>query len=130
MDRFRFGLGVLVALAAACSDGITNVTVCSRVRVSVTSGTTPTFRWSPNCPIEALIVALPGPGAVVWTTFSSNLTNTIASPVTYGVFPPGSAMTTNLQQFLIAGTTYEVSLIRVDSAGGPPHAIGTAAFVP
>lgn len=130
MQRALFGLGTSVLLCSACADQATSVSTCSTVSISVTSGTNPTFNWSADCQIEELLVYLPGPGAVVWATFSSNLTNSISPPVTYGVFPPGAALTANLQQPLVAGTRYQVTLLRTDAAGGQPTPIGVTSFVP
>lgn len=130
MHRALLGLVTLVVLSADCGDQVGIVPPCSAVAVSVTRGTTPTFNWSSGCQIEELVVHLPGPGAVVWVSFSNNQTNSIAPPVTYGVFPPGAALTANLQQLLVAGTTYQVSLLRSDEAGGPLRSIGAATFVP
>jgi hypothetical protein len=123
----------LLALNPACADQrLTKVTgVCSSLSVTVSAGISPTFSWDAACPIQELIVALPGPGAVVWSAVSVNLTNSIASPVTYASTPPGAAMTANVVQFLVAGTTYDVTLLRAaDTPGGPLQLAGSATFVP
>lgn len=122
-------LSLGVVLSPACSDQSSEP--CSAVAVSVAPGLEPVFSWQPACQIHSLAVHLPGPGAVIWGTVSVNQTNSIASGVTYGVFPTGAAQTANIQVPLSAGTTYEVSLYRLnDSAGRPPQEIGSATFIP
>ena len=126
-------LGVaLLAVNPACADHrLTGVASgCTVLPVAVSHGTAPTFSWDAACQVEAIIVAFPGPGAVTWNVFSVNLTNSIASPVAYGITPPGAAMTANMVQPLVSGTTYIVTLIRVDTPGGPPQGVGSATFVP
>jgi hypothetical protein len=136
--RGQYGLvlsvlgATLLAINPACADQpLTKVTGdCSSLSVAVTPGTAPTFSWGAGCQVEAIVVALPGPGAITWNIFSVNLTNSIASPVDYGSTPPGAAMTANMVQPLVAGTTYTINLIRVDTPGGPPQGAGSATFVP
>lgn len=114
---------------SACQDQ--SSAPCSAVAVSVSQGIQPSFNWEPACPVQSLVVRLPGPGAVIWATIASSQDNSIAPSVTYGVFPPGAALTANILLPLVAGTTYEVVLYRVDEgAGGPPRQIGSATFVP
>jgi len=123
----------LLAINPACVDQhLTKVTGdCSSLPVAVSAGTFPTFSWDATCPIQELIVALPGPGAIVWSAVSVNQSNSIASPVDYASTPDGAAMTANKVQYLVAGTTYVVVLLRAaDSPGGPLQPAGTATFVP
>jgi hypothetical protein len=123
----------LLAINPACADQrLTKVAGdCSLLPVAVSAGNFPSFSWDATCPIQELIVALPGPGAIVWSAISVNQTNSIASPVKYATAPTGSAQTANRVQFLVAGTTYVVTLLRAaDSPGGPLQAAGTATFVP
>jgi hypothetical protein len=122
----------IMAVNPACADHpLTGVASgCAVLPVAVSAGTAPTFSWDAACPVEEIIVALPGPGALMWSAFSVNQTNSLASPVAYGATPPGAAMTANMVQPLVAGTTYAVTLIRVDTPGGPPQGVGAATFVP
>ena len=57
--------------------------------ISVSSGTTPTFDWTPNCPVNRVSVddvnAAPGTIATVWTVSSSS--GFFGPPLTYGVAP-------------------------------------------
>lgn len=97
---------------AGCSDGGTGpddlgpCTVNS-VAVSVSSGTTPTFTWTPACRVILLLVEQ---GATdQWLLEATG--DGIASGVTYGTVPPGASANepaTPLQ----AGTTYEIILFR------------------
>jgi hypothetical protein len=119
----------LVVLTAACADPGISMTDCSAaVAVTVTAGTQPTFGWTPACQVEALTVALQGRDVIVWGAVSPNQTNSIGSPVPYGSTPPGAAATANRIEPLVTGTTYEVTVFRVDD-GGSIRAVGTATFV-
>jgi len=123
----------LLAFNPACADQhLTRVAGnCSSLAVAVSAGTFPTFNWDATCPIQELIVAFPGPGAILWSAVSVDQTNSIASPVEYATAPAGAAQTANRVQFLVAGTTYVVTLLRAASSpGGPLQAAGTATFVP
>ena len=122
----------LLAINPACADhSLTGAAGgCTVLPVAVSHGTSPTFSWDAACQVEAIIVGLPGPGAITWSAISVNQTNSIASAVGYGSTPPGAAMTANMVQPLVAGSTYQVTLIRVDSPGGPPQGVGSATFVP
>jgi hypothetical protein len=125
------GVGTLLVITPACADQGPAVGDCSSLRVTVSRGTSPTFSWNAECQVEEVVVALPGPGAVVWSAVSVNQSNSIASPVVYASTPPGAAMTANLVQFLVAGTTYQATLLRrADGPGGQIEAAGTATFVP
>ncbi len=123
--------GPLLMLNLACADRALSPSACSDVTVRVTAGIQPTFSWNPACRIEGLTVHLPGPGPMIWSTVSYRLSNTIATPVSYGVFPDGAAQTANILLPLVAGTRYQVTLFRFDDApGGSLRSIGTATFIP
>jgi len=134
MSRHYFsaalGFGLLLALNSACADqALSSIPPCSQVAVRVTAGLQPTFSWNPACRIEGLSVHLPGPGPIIWRTVSYRLSNTIATPVGYGVFPDGAAQTANILLPLVAGTTYQVTLFRMDDGpGGSLRSIGVTAF--
>jgi hypothetical protein len=125
-------LAAILVIGAACADQGTAAELCApSVAVTVSSGLHPAFNWTPGCPIEGLIVALPGPGAVVWSVISHDLTNRIYPVVHYGVEPPGAALTANILMPLVAGTTYQVVLLQADaSQGGRLRSLGSATFVP
>lgn len=124
------GFGPLLLFGASCADRAVNLSACSDIPIQVSAGIQPTFSWNPACQIQALTVHLPGPGAIIWTTFSHPQANAIASPVQYGVFPDAAAQTANILLPLVAGTTYQVTLFRVDDPGGPLVPIGVTTFVP
>jgi hypothetical protein len=133
MSRHYFsaalGFGPLLVLSSACADSALSSSACSNVTVRVTAGIQPSFTWTPACQIEGLTVHLPGPGAIIWRTVSYRLSNTIATPVGYGVFPDGAAQTANILLPLVAGTTYQVTLFRMDDGpGGSLRSIGVTAF--
>ena len=84
-------------------------TVCTEpVDLTVSSGTTPTFSWVPNCKLGRLIV-LDG-DLETWGTETLG-DNTYESPIVYGVHPPNSAEE-QVPVPLIAGRTYTVSVYR------------------
>src|ERR1051326_2135370 len=60
------------------------------VTLSISSGTIPTFDWTPRCPVNRVIVddvnAAPGTTATVWTLSSSS--GVFGPPLQYGVAPP------------------------------------------
>lgn len=119
----------LVVLNAACADPGPSLADCSAVAVTVSAGTQPTFNWTPACQVEALTVALHNNhDVIVWGAVSPNQTNTIGSPVPYGSTPPGAAATANRIEPLVSGTTYEVTVFRMDD-GGTIRAVGTATFL-
>jgi hypothetical protein len=118
-----------VVLNAACADPGPSLADCSAgVPVTVSAGTQPTFSWTPACQAEALTVALHDRDVIVWGAVSHNQTNTIGSPVPYGSTPPGAAATANRIDPLVAGTTYQVTVFRVDD-GGSIRAVGAAIFL-
>jgi len=126
-------LGVaLLAVNPACADHrLTGVASgCTVLPVAVSPGTSPTFSWGAGCQVAEIIVDIPGPGPIMWSAISVNQTNSIASPVGYASTPPGAAMTANMVQPLVAGIRYQVTLIRLDTPGGPPQGVGSATFVP
>jgi hypothetical protein len=68
---------------------------------------------------------------MIWGTVSHNQANNIESPVRYGVFPDSAAQTANILLPLVAGTTYQVALFRVDDgSGGSLQRVGVTTFVP
>ena len=120
---------VVVLLAmAGCSDGATgpdNIEPCTvnSVTVSVSSGTTPTFTWTPACRVLMLLVEQEATDQ--WLLEATG--DGIAPGVRYGTVPPG-ATARDPAIPLQAGTTYEVILFR-----GPPESaviIAIEEFVP
>ena len=126
------GLGFSACLVfSGCSEPVTAAADCTSLAVTVTAGAQPTFSWRPSCQIEGVTVARAPEGAVVWATISVGLTNAIAAPVEYGVFPSGAALTANRLEPLAPGTRYRVTLFRAEGGQGDRvRGVGTAIFVP
>lgn len=120
--------------AAACADQGPSLTPCASAAVTVTPGgalnwtLSPEFSWDPSCRITSLEVSARSTGNIVWIAFSPNQNN-IATPVHYAVTPANAAMTANRLEALVPGTTYQVTIRRLD-ASGALHILGTATFVP
>lgn len=103
------------------------------VTVTVDSGSTPVFRWTPDCLIGKLIVIQGGPEQEYWATETRGL-NIYASPIVYGVHPPGS-VEVQVPQPLTPGDTITVQLFRwisahPDSLDTGFRLVGEADFVP
>jgi hypothetical protein len=124
-------LTVVVAASIACSSTSSSLPDCTgAVTITATAGTTPRFSWTPACQVEGLIVAFPGPGAIVWNVESASQTNTIGPGVRYGVAPAGATVVT-APAALVAGTSYAVTLFRFDDGhGGSIQSAGGLTFVP
>ena len=107
---------VLVTACGASSDvtGPETIGPCTgNVTVSVSSGTTPTFTWTPACRVIGLLVELGASDQ--W--FLEATGDGIAPGVQYGIVPPG-ATADGPATPLVSGTTYEVILFR----GAPENA--------
>ncbi len=128
----RTGCVLAILLAGpACGSDTTSpseqVACTGNVAVSVSSGTTPSISWDPAC--RAYGVLVEEDGGDVWGVISEDGTNAIATPVRYGVVPPGATEFTPPSP-LSAGTAYSVVVFRWT---GPPEdgtPIGTKAFTP
>jgi hypothetical protein len=98
------------------------------VTISVSSGTTPSFSWTPACSLFFVNVEL---GATDQWSIISDSTNAIAPPVRYGVVPAGAEQSTSEVTPLQAGQTYDVNLFYwtgPDAQDGT--LIGTQNFTP
>ena len=117
---------------AACSSDPTSpggpVPECTGpVTIEVSSGTTPTFDWSPACRLFFLIVEL---GADDHWLVITDSTNAIAPPVRYGVLPAG-ARQRDPPTPLEAGRTYDVNVGRWTGPGAEDGVlIGSRIFTP
>ena len=129
----RLGLS-LALIAAACKPDSADpnapqVACTGIVSVQVTSGTTPTFSWTPACKLFFVLVEPSNSGADLWSVISDS-TNAIASPVVYGTTPSG-AVQADAPTPLVAGQVYKVILFRWTGPGKQDGVlIGTANFTP
>lgn len=123
---------LVLCFAVACSSNPTgpggSVSDCTGpVTISVSSGTSPSFTWTPTCRLAFLIVEL---GAEDYWLIITDSTNAIPPPVQYGVLPAGArqrAAATPLQ----AGQTYDVNLARWTGPGPEDGTlIGSQNFTP
>ena len=110
---------IAVVAALACSSDPagpdTSLPECTGpVTVEVSSGTSPTFDWSPECRLFLVLVEL---GATDQWIVVSEGENAIAPPVRYGVVPDG-AVEQELAIPLVAGQAYDVNLFRWTGPGG------------
>lgn len=103
-------VGALVLSLVGCSDTASpNRDPCTGdVTISVSSGTTPTFTWSPACGVLAVLVE--EDASDIWI-ISATGNGTIGSGVKYGTVPSGAEEGT-APVALLAGHTYEVILFR------------------
>jgi hypothetical protein len=110
----------LCCAMAACSSGPTSpgasVPECTGpVTIAVSSGTSPTFNWTPTCRLFFVLVEL---GAEDLWGIISDSTNAIAPPVQYGVVPAGARQFDPATIPLQTGQTYDVTLARWTGPGG------------
>jgi hypothetical protein len=111
-------LGTLCLAILACnSDSTTPLPACtSPVTVSVSSGPTPQFSWSPACAVSQLIVFTPpalGAAETVWWYISSP-TADIRPPVQFGATPAGASEITAAQPL---GPDRNFSVVVSDAQG-------------
>src|SRR4051812_34307579 len=112
--RITIAATALLALfsAAACSKDETTAVqttpACtSGVSVTSSTGTSPTFTWTPSCTAAGLFVQRVSDGFVMWSL--STTTTQLSSPITFGL-TPDNATPTQLSP-LVAGTAYRVGLV-------------------
>jgi hypothetical protein len=139
----RACLALAILLCFACSDTTGSYTTgcrTSTVAMSVSSGLTPRFEWTPNCGVEILSVHRHGPdpavpaveGEEMWHT-RIFLRNDVHGPVTYGEHVPdasGSWDTPPVAIPLVAGETYTVALWVIGNDLSPRLIAGQQAFTP
>jgi hypothetical protein len=78
------------------------------VTIAVSSGTSPSFSWTPACRLFLVNVEL---GAGDQWGIISDSANAIAPPVQYGVVPAGAEQSTSEVTPLVPGQTYDVNLL-------------------
>ena len=128
------GRASLSVVAAACSDPAgtdnSNAPPCTgSVSITVSSGTTPTFAWTPVCKVFFLNVEATG-GADQWGVITDS-TNGLAPPITYGNVPAGAQLNSSGTASLASGTPYTVYLFRWTGPGAQDGVqAGSKAFTP
>lgn len=106
-------IALTCVMGLACSSDATGPgaapPVCTgAVAITVSSGTSPSFNWTPACRLFFVNVEL---GASDQWSIISDSTNAIAPPVQYGVVPVGASQSTLDVTPLQAGQTYDVNLL-------------------
>lgn len=123
-----------LCIALACSDGAgpesANLPACTGdISLTVSSGPTPRFSWSPGCKTFFLLVESQGAGGDVWSIMTPG-TNGLVSGIRYGTVPDG-AQELDPASPLVAGSPYAVYVFRYtgpDSDDGV--LIGAQTFTP
>lgn len=120
------------AMLLACSSDGTNPSdapVCTGpVTITVSSGTSPSFSWTPACRLFFVNVEL---GATDQWSIISDSTNAIAPPVRYGVVPAGAQQSSSEVTPLQGGETYDVNLFYWSGPGAQDGTfIGSQDFTP
>jgi len=119
----------IAVMAGACGDDPAEpqITACTdetgSVTASVTSGTTPTFSWSPSCSVAFVLVERAG--GDTWLVSSDDHTwdspaqaNLISPPITYGTGSLPAGVTTEYgPEPLTAGVPHSLVLFRVVDPG-------------
>jgi hypothetical protein len=98
------------------------------VTITVSSGASPSFSWTPACRLFFVNVEL---GATDQWSIISDSTNAIAPPVRYGVVPAGAEQSSAEITPLQAGQTYDVNLFYWSGPGAQDGTlIGSRDFTP
>ena len=120
---------IAVAALVACREvvrppvGSAKCPLSSKLEMTVSSGTAPTFAWTPACrPDRFAVWEEDGTFQRMWEVVDS-----IPSGLRYGVVPPGSREVVAAKP-LVPGVRYRVSASNVAEFGG--GATGEAAFTP
>jgi hypothetical protein len=120
-------------LESGCGSPSQPTECLSNVTVSVSTGLTPRFTWTPACGVEVLSVVTEASrpqGNVVWDIEEND--QGMASGVVYGVIPPGTTDVGHPAEPLTAGQSYTVQLYMIEPAGSQTqlHNIGNRSFTP
>jgi hypothetical protein len=126
------GLLCLLGGSVQCSDhtGPEDLAECSGpVTLTITSGTAPTFSWTPRCRLFFLIVEPAESGADLWSIITRS-ENGLAPPVEYGALPRGAEETVP-PAALQAGVAYKVAVARWTGPGDDDgETVGVHPFTP
>ncbi len=105
---------ILLAVGPACSDA-TGLSEChGDVQVVVTPGSAPVVSWTPACGLGFVAVMERGDQTqIYWNLHSAPVgSNSLASPVTYGVTPKGATEDPSTRP-LVPGGAYLVRVFRI-----------------
>ena len=122
---------ILILFACGCSgvDDASNLPQCDGpVAVSVSSGTTPTFSWTPQCQAGQVVVTISSGFLTLWLATGTDNTNTLRPGIRYGHPPDTAALGTPPLQ---VGAPDTVHVLRATGDSVAPfEAIGSADFTP
>ena len=92
------------------------------------SGTTPLFSWAPRCMAGQVIVGMPDGYANFWVATGTDNTNSLPTPIRYGVSSGSSSLHPSA---LAVGVAYRVVVLRATGdTAAPFEGIGMAEFTP
>lgn len=100
------------------------------VSITVGSGLTPSFGWSPACRVTMLEVRNSETNTSAWTVLAGPFSpGGLAPPVTYATAPPGAIELGPDEESLETGRAYILVLSVVDIAAGE-YEVGRREFTP
>ena len=105
--------------------------LCDRtVTLTVGTGVTPRFEWSPACRVTMLAVRNTVTNTSAWTVIAGPFSpGGIAPPVIYGTAPPGAVGLGPEEEALEPGTAYVVVLSVIELSVGEQE-VGRRQFTP
>jgi hypothetical protein len=128
-----FGLGLLSCATSTepsvlpCTDP--SISGGGGILLSVGTGTTPSFSWSPVCKAYSLVVT-DSVGTTMWGVISDS-GSTLAPSVDYGTIPAGPHTQLQAPVALQTGKSYAVGLYRpYTGSPTPSHVLRAVAFRP
>lgn len=96
----------------------------TQMEITVSAGRTPTISWTGGNAQMLSVTLASDPSNIMWAISATNPSAGFASPVTYGQ-PPTGAFQVVGPKALVAGTTYQVSIVGINA-----QAFGTKTFTP
>ena len=131
-QRILYCAAMLGALAG-CNDDPTKPTpgLCEeQVSLTIGTGVTPRFDWSPACRVTMLEVENTETSTSAWTVLAGPFSpGGLAPPVTYGTAPSGAIVLGTDDEPLETGRTYVLVLRVVDILAGE-YEVGRREFTP
>ena len=131
---YRCALLSVLGVQLACGAALDEQTRCSNgesIPLTIHSPhTVPTFAWARACPAWTLYVTYDDSNSTVipvWGVSTLGSVNTIVSPVTFGVVPPG-AQSSDSVPLLVVGRTYIVHVSGWNAAHGLVAFVASGGF--